>query len=220
MMMSLAAATLALMLATLPVKADETPAADSIEKIGWGQAPAYIQQQARNVVMHCSAGEYTPNQVKILRYTSPAAPGAAQYLLDFSAMRGLTQQLPGCNYNSPVCGPMGCFLMAYTQTNDGSWDQSWFGLALAWQMAEVKLAGLSFAGIEVTQAPPNCGLVNGGHATCPVQLTWIGGKFKYIGYASLTTGDGSGSAIPAQAPAVTPVAVSPENAATAEEPGQ
>jgi len=159
-------------------------AGDQLDPIKWDQAPSYIQQQARNVVMHCSSGEYTPDQVRFLRFSAPSA-GLTHYVLDFSAMHGLTQQLPGCNYNSPVCGPMGCFLMAYSQLADGSWDQSWFASALSWKLSTVTLNGKTFPGIEVTEAAPACTVVNGGHEGCEIAFTWIGAKFKFIGFTSV-----------------------------------
>lgn len=201
----------------IPVAAAGPSESDVLEPIGWGDAPGYIQEQARNVVMHCSEGEYTPNQVRFLRHRSASAPDAVQFVLDFSAMRGLTHQLPGCNYNSPVCGPAGCFLMAYTQMADGGWDQTWFGSALSWKTTAITVAGMELPAIEVTQAAPSCTLVNGGHGSCPAQFTWIGGKFKFFGMAGLSIGEGtSGIGRP---PEVTPVLKAPmEPAASQEEP--
>lgn len=156
----------------------------SIDKIKWASAPAYIQLQARNVVMHCSSGEYTPDQVSIFQYSN-SANDQQNYILDFSAMKSLTQQLPGCNYNSPVCGPRGCFIMAYTQIDKKTWDQSWFGPALKMKIIEIQQNDKSFPAVEVTQAAESCIIVNGGRSKCPMHFTWLKKKFKYFGYAKL-----------------------------------
>ena len=167
----------------VPAFADDEPEA-SIDKISWASAPSYIQLQAKNVVLHCSAGEYTPNQVQIYQYSN-STTGQDNYILDFSAMKALTQQIPGCNYNSPVCGPQGCFVIAYTQISNKTWDQSWFGAALKIKMIGIEQNGKSFPAVEVLQGAESCTIVNGGKGPCPMHFTWRNKKFKYYGYAKI-----------------------------------
>ena len=186
--------------------ADIVPEA-RIHKIDVADAPLYIQQQAKAIITQCSSSENYLSQVTIYQHINTANK-QDNYILDFSALTNQTKQQTECSYHSPLCGPKGCFIMAYTQNNKKDWDQTWFAPALKMKIIDIVQSNKSFPAVEIMQVAENCMTVNEGKEPCPTHFTWLDKKFKYYGTTKLEDIEAGtdGNAAPAAPPAeATPV---------------
>lgn len=204
----------AILVPTLPaaLRAAENDA-DTLRQIDWSAAPAYIQGQIKNLVLHCTNGALTPNKARVFEYSSPAFPEKRHYLIDYLAWMHVPP-VDACNYGPKPCESDSCLLFAYTMQEDGS-----FSLATRLSIRKLDFtesvdSSGPFPLAEITQDPMSCRAANGGKNTCRVRLTWHGGKFRFFGFGDEEnikpfTTDSNGEVIP---PPDMPVMEEPKSA--------
>lgn len=158
----------------------------AVAHITWNQAPKFIQEQIRNVVLNCTEGTLTPDKARIFEFTTPDQ--LPNYVYDYSAWE---QQplMPNCQ-NSPImCNESGCLVTAYTQIKPDVFKQSLrtYVLKLApKQITEHAADGsvITSPGFEMVQSKFSCRLVNGGTSPCAMNFTWKQHKFTYFGFGA------------------------------------
>lgn len=182
------ALVLALILPALPSTAAEEAkeqaktAKPTAGQILFDQAPKYLQEQIKNVVLNCSEGTLTPDKVHIYEY---AAPGQlTHYAYEYTAWKQhpVSQY---CQNSPPLCNRTGCLLTAYTQVKPGVFKQSLRTYVIKVTPKEIgdrqpDGSIVPIAGFEMTQGKQACRLL-GGAETCTLNFTWKDNKFTYFG---------------------------------------
>jgi len=155
-------------------------------QIAWNDAPAYIQEQIKNVVLNCTEGTLTPDKARIFEYTAPKQ--LSHYVYDYTAWAN--HPLPINCQNSPMlCGEAGCLMSVYTQIKSNVFKQSLRTYILsvsAKEIAQHQPAGSAntTAAFEMVQNKFSCRLVNGGSSNCTLYFTWKDNKFTYFGFGA------------------------------------
>lgn len=156
-------------------------ARDRMTRISYDQAPDYIREQVKNIVMNCTEGTLTINKANVYEYTSPETPGLAHYVLDFTPWRG--QPVTNtCVYAGRLCVNDSCMVIAYSAVDDHNWVQSQRLYVKAVAIKEVQDNGIALPIVEITRERQYCRNANGGQGECASSYTWYGGKFRYFGY--------------------------------------
>ncbi len=180
-----------LALSTMPCTAQQSASVSSQAKpearrIDWDDAPVYIREQIRNVVMNCTEGTLTPNHANIYEYAAPNQ--LSHYAYDFTAW--VQQPVNGnCQNSPPLCGEKGCLLTAYTQIKPNLFKQSLRTYVLSVAPKEIGERTpegnvVAIAGFEMSQSKFNCRVLNGGTAPCALNFTWKNNKFTYFGFGA------------------------------------
>ena len=157
-----------------------------VNQIAFNDAPKYIQEQIRNVVLNCTEGTLTPDKARIFEYA--VADKLTHYVYDYTAWA--QHPLPPNCQNSPIlCSQSGCLMSVYTQVKPNVFKQSLRTYVLGVGAKEVpqRQADGSVVvtpGFEMVQNKFSCRLINGGTENCTLNFTWKDNKFTYFGFGA------------------------------------
>ncbi|MBY0429257.1 MAG: hypothetical protein K2Q32_08570 [Alphaproteobacteria bacterium] len=155
-------------------------------QIPWSDAPHYIQEQIKNVVLNCTEGTLTPDKTHIYEFSAPNQ--LSHYVYDFTSW-DKHPLIPNCQNSTPLCGETGCLMFAYTQVKPDLFKQSLRTYVLritAKDISDYDAQGniVAIPGFEMLQHQYACRLFNNGLKSCALNFTWKNNKFAYFGLGS------------------------------------
>lgn len=176
-----------IMLLSIPCyAAHSTNKAPQGHQIAWKDAPAYLQEQIKNVVLKCTTGTLTPDKARIFEYTAP--DHLSHYVYDYTAWEK-HPLIPNCQNSLPICGENGCLMFAYTQIQPDVFKQSLRTYILRLTTKNImendaQGHAVEIPGFEMEQSKHSCRLLNSEEQGCTLSFTWKNDKFTYFGLGS------------------------------------